>query len=106
MKPDIIIEVYQSKKKSSQPWRWRARDAGNNRKMANGGESYSNQQDCFDAIGELFRPETTVHITWPDGQGVVREGLPALLCEHCGHGIVLHNDDGCTACPPGDCVHR
>lgn len=40
------IEIYQDK---AEEWRWRML-AGNNKKVANGGEGYTNKQDMLDSI--------------------------------------------------------
>ena len=57
---DIIIEPYQGKKQGRQSWRWRAKYAGNNRKVANGGEAYGNKSECEDAIRDLLVRSTVI----------------------------------------------
>lgn len=94
--PDFWIEVYKGRSQARQSWRWRAINAGNNRKMATGHEAYTNKADCIDAATALFSPQTTVHLRHPNGQAVLREGLPSVICQHCGHEIVFHmNPVGC-----------
>jgi uncharacterized protein YegP (UPF0339 family) len=65
--PVIYVDIYSSDNKRTktdrpQRWRWRAINADNNRKMATSGEAYSNYQDCFDAIVELFGDGTNVYL--------------------------------------------
>ena len=81
---DIIIEPYQGKKQGRQSWRWRARYAGNNKKVANSGEAYANKSECEQAIRDLFGNQATVEVRWPDQEpevlrtaAVVEESYPA-----------------------------
>jgi len=50
-----------------QKWRWVARDAGNHEVMAVSSESYTNRNDCLDAIETLFSEGTDVFLRTPDG---------------------------------------
>jgi hypothetical protein len=57
--PVIYVDVYQNR--VTRQWRWRAKSAGNQRAMANGGESYRNYADCVAAVQQLFGPSTVVY---------------------------------------------
>jgi hypothetical protein len=71
----VTIDLYQTdvagpglKIPPPQRWRWRARNAGNNKILAQSSEAYTNRQDCLDTITALFGPDTTVYLrqTNPD----------------------------------------
>lgn len=63
---DFYVEVYQGKKQGRQSWRWRAINAGNNRKLANSGEAYTNKADCEVAVRALFGVDVTMR--WPGAE--------------------------------------
>lgn len=56
-----------------QPWRWVAK-AGNHRILATSAESYTNRQDCLDAIVGLFDAGTVVWLADGDDLAVLRGG--------------------------------
>lgn len=53
-------ERYLRYKHNFQPWRWVARNAGNEEQMARSSERYFNRTDALDAIEQLFGSGTTV----------------------------------------------
>lgn len=64
----ITVELYQGRHtKNSRPqtWRWRA-TTPNNKKIATSAESYTNKQDCLDAITALFGPDSDIQLRQPD----------------------------------------
>jgi uncharacterized protein YegP (UPF0339 family) len=63
----IYIDLYQTPRRllhrvtrRPQRWRWTARDAGNSEAMGVTSESYTNRQDCIDAIQQLFSDNSNV----------------------------------------------
>lgn len=47
--------------KRPQRWSWVARNGNNMRILARSSESYTNRQDCLDAITQLFGNESNVY---------------------------------------------
>ena len=54
-----------------QPWRWVAK-AENGRVIATSAESYTNRQDCLDALALLFGRHTAVMLKDGDDLAVLR----------------------------------
>lgn len=106
-KPDFEVEVYKGSRQGRQAWRWRAVNYGNKRKMASGGEAYTNKSDCLDAVTDLFSAGTTVHLVEmvSGSQEVLRDGVPPMPhCDHCGHPPAVHlTTEGCERC---ECTHQ
>ncbi len=48
-----------------QPWRWRARNAGNHKVLAVSSERYHNVVDCLDAVDQLFGVRSDVWLRLP-----------------------------------------
>jgi hypothetical protein len=69
----VTVHVYKTRNPlSSQPWRWKA-VAANGRKIANGGESYTNLTDLKSALRLLFSDNTSVYLD--EGNGAERSTL-------------------------------
>jgi uncharacterized protein YegP (UPF0339 family) len=60
--PVIYVDLIKSKLPRKQPWRWVAKSAGNQKKLATSGESYSNLQDALDAIALVWGDGTNVFL--------------------------------------------
>lgn len=64
--PLVFVYLYQSRSRKllgrPQTWRWRALSGNNFRTMAASSESYTNRQDCLDAITQLFGADTNVYL--------------------------------------------
>jgi uncharacterized protein YegP (UPF0339 family) len=60
--PVIYVDLVKSKLPRKQPWRWVAKSAGNQRKLATSGEWYSNLQDALDAIALVWGDGTNVFL--------------------------------------------
>lgn len=52
--PKVVIVLKRSWLPRKQPWRWIAKSAGNNRRLATSGEWYTNRKDAIKAIYILF----------------------------------------------------
>lgn len=64
----VTVQVYKSRNPlARQPWRWRA-VAANGRRLANGGEAYTNLEDLRRALRLLFDSTVTVYGTSGDTQ--------------------------------------
>jgi hypothetical protein len=71
--PVIYVDLVKSKLPRKQPWRWVAKSAGNQRKLATSGESYTNRQDCLDAAVLVFGPNPIVYLRQQEsGNSVLR----------------------------------
>lgn len=60
--PVLYVDLMRSKLPRRQRWRWVAKSADNQRKLATSGEFYTNRQDCLDAIALVFAAISTVYL--------------------------------------------
>lgn len=60
--PVVYVDLYRTMFLRKREWRWRARNAGNQRLMATSAEGYRNLQDCLDAVEQLFGSGTDVYL--------------------------------------------
>jgi hypothetical protein len=75
--PVIYVDLVKSKVPRKQPWRWVAKSAGNQRKLATSGESYSNRQDALDAATLVFGDHSNVYLREPEkGNRILRMAVP------------------------------
>lgn len=61
--PTVFVELIHGTTKGHERWRWRAKNANNNKIIATSGEKYHNRQDCLDTITQVFGTNTDVYLT-------------------------------------------
>jgi uncharacterized protein YegP (UPF0339 family) len=75
--PVIYVDLVKSKVPRKQPWRWVAKSAGNQKKLATSGESYSNRQDALNAAALVFGDNSTVYLREAEqGNQILRMAVP------------------------------
>jgi hypothetical protein len=68
--PKVHVEMYKCapgrRGSRGQRYRWRAKNAGNNKILATASEAYTNEADCIDAIWQLFGGESAITLIRKD----------------------------------------